>query len=84
MKFKFYKHAKLKFADLRKIGFRITQEEVIKYLRNPDKVVYDPKTGRLIAENYLNHLKLRIVYIRHRNYLEIVTFYPTKKERYEI
>lgn len=84
MKIKFYKHAKLKFADLRKIGFKITQEEVIEYLRNPDKIVPDPKTKRWIAEKYLNHLKLRIVHIRHKNYLEIVTFYPTKKERYEI
>lgn len=84
MKIKFYKHAKLKFADLRTIGFKITQQEVIEYLKNPDKVVVDHKTGRIIAERYLNHLKLRIIHYKHKNTIEIVTFYPVQRGRYEI
>lgn len=85
MKIKFRKHAKLKFGDLRRTGCRITEKQVRESLLNPDRVVADYLPSRFIAEKVVspNH-KLRIVYTKHLKFLEIVTFYPTKRRRYEI
>lgn len=85
MKIKFRKHAKLKFGDLRRKGFRITERQVKGSLLNPDRVVADYLPSRFIAEKTISRdHKLRVVYEKHLKFMEIVTFYPTKRRRYEI
>ena len=85
MKIKFRKHAKVKFGFLRQNGYKITENEVRKALLNPDRIVSTRLSFRFIAEKDTDAThKLRIVYEEHLKYIEIVTFYPAKRSKYEI
>lgn len=59
------------------------EEQIIETIKNPDKVILGRK-GRKIAQKVTSetHL-LRIIYELKEDQIEVVTFYPGRRERYE-
>ncbi len=77
------KHALKKFRDLEELGIRIYKNFIRKTIKDPvylDEITDSPN---LIASGNLNknHL-LRIVYRKEDDIIVIITFYPSRKERY--
>ena len=82
-KVKFCNHALFKFALLNKHGFNLEKKKIEEIVLNPHRVYLGHK-GRKIAQGIIGetHL-LRIVYEEKGNLIEIITFYPTRRQRYE-
>ena len=82
--FHFTRHAKGKYDLVAKAGFKVSQYQVKKTVRKPDKIElrYD---GTEIASLILNerHI-LRVVYRRERDIIIIITFYPARRKDYGI
>ena len=79
----FTDHAVQKFKILKRLGFSVSMEQVARVVDNPDRVDAGWK-GRFIASSKLNreHV-LRVVYEKVDDRKLMVTFYPTRRERYE-
>ena len=82
MKVAYTSHAKLKFKILEKHGVKVTKKQIGDTVLRPDKVTKGRK-GRLIAQRKMDekHL-LRVIYEEKEN-IEIITFYPARRKRYE-
>lgn len=82
MKVVYTPHAELKFKILEEHGVKITKSQVKGTVLRPDRVTKGRK-GRLIAQKIMDeeHL-LRVIYEEKEN-IEIITFYPTRRKRYE-
>jgi hypothetical protein len=80
---KFIPHALRKFKLLQEYGFYITEEEVIEIVKNPGKIMTGKK-GRKIAQCKISddHI-LRVVFEEKERDIEVITFYPARRERYE-
>ena len=80
---KFCKHALFKIEILKKHGFVFTQEQIADTIRNPDKI-FQGRKNRIIAQKSISptHL-LRVIYEKTEDYIEVITFYPARRERYE-
>ena len=77
----FTPHAKEKLKRLTKIG--VTEEKVIKTVRNPDKLS-PGHFGRKIAQSTLSpELVLRVIYEEMNNKVLIITMYPSERGRYK-
>ena len=84
MRIEFYQHAKNKFRILRKYGFSITERQVKEAVLRPEKVAISYRVDRFIAEKKISNThKLRVIFERGRNKITIITFYPTRRIRYE-
>lgn len=84
LKMKFWKHAKLKFKDLKQHGFVLTQKQVVQTIIAPEKIISDYRPNRMIAEKAISQThKLRVVFQKTAHQIEIITFYPTRRSRYE-
>ena len=73
-----------KFELLKRLGFEVTPEQVWDTLLRPDKVI--PQSGgRFIAQKGITerHI-LRVVYREEKQTRVVITFYPGRKERYEV
>ena len=83
MKIRFSNHALQKFMILKKHNFIVKEEDVIKVIKEPEKVEKGRK-GRLIAQRETNmeHV-LRVVYEEKDNEIVVITFYPARRKRYE-
>jgi hypothetical protein len=81
MNFRFTKHARKKMELLRRYGFPVTEEQIIKTVLYPESVEKDE--GVLIAQRAWDeqHL-LRVVYKKEESYV-IITMYPGRRDRYE-
>jgi len=80
---RFGPHALRKFEDLRQYNVTVTREQVEQVLRCPDSVEPGRK-GRMVATGgFSEHLVLRVVHRETDDALEIVTFYPGRRSRYE-
>ena len=80
---RYTKHAVEKFEILKRHGFEVTREQVVKTVSEPDKLI--PETSnRYIAQKRISksHV-LRVVYRHEGKHKVIITFYPGRKERYE-
>jgi hypothetical protein len=82
MKVVYTSHAELKFRILEDHGVKITKSQVEDTVVRPDKVIKG-KRGRLIAQKIMSekHL-LRVIYEKKEN-IEVITFYPARRKRYE-
>ena len=69
------------YAKQRIKAYNLTEELVKNVLRNPDEIVKGYEE-RLIAHKLLNDHILRVVYIKIKEGLKVITVYPAKKERY--
>ncbi len=80
---RYTKHARLKFDVLRKHGFEVVPEQVVKTLEDPDLVI-DAGGGIWIAQRRitLRHV-LRVVYRKEGDEMVVITFYPGRRSRYE-
>lgn len=82
MKVVYTSHAELKFKILEKHGVKVTKKQIEDTVLRPDKVTKGRKR-RLIAQRKMDekHL-LRVIYEKKEN-IEIITFYPARRKRYE-
>lgn len=82
MKVVYTHHAELKFRILKEHRVKITKKQVEDTVLRPDKATKGRKK-RLIAQKMMGekHL-LRVIYEEKEN-IEIITFYPAKRKRYE-
>ncbi len=83
MRIRFTKHAREKFAVLRRHGFVVARKRVVEALRNPERIDTN-RLPLLIAQCTLTaaHV-LRIVYREERDIIIVITFYPGRKSQYE-
>jgi hypothetical protein len=80
----FTRHARDKFELLRRHGFEVTPEQIQDTLLRPEKVIPQPG-GRFIAQKGIaGHHVLRVVYREEDETRVVITFYPGRKERYEV
>lgn len=83
MKINFTKHAELKFADLEEQGFQITREQVENALNMPENIIEGGK-GRLIAQRAIDETHMiRVIYEKEEDSIKVITFYPTRRRKYE-
>jgi len=83
LRVKFTKHALEKFEVVKRYGFEISKELVIKTVLNPEHLHKrgDQYFGlKIINSEYA----LRVVYEKRKDYLVVITFYPVRRERYGI
>ncbi len=77
------KHSIFKFEILAKHGFSITKEQIEDTIQQPDKLIVG-KMGRLIAQKAIGKTHLiRVIYIKANDEVKVITFYPTRGQRYE-
>ena len=83
MKIKFTPHALLKFRILEEHNFFLSENDVLDAINNPDRIMPGRK-GRKVAQRILDETHtLRVIYEEKSGYVEIVTFYPARRNRYE-
>jgi len=70
-----------KYAKERIKRYNLTEDLVKDVLRKPDEIVKGYER-RLIAHKLLNEHMLRVVYLKIKDDLKVITVYPAKKERY--
>jgi len=80
---RFTRHAEQKFGDLAEIGFIVTKEQVIDVVTNPEflnQTVHPPIAQKPVSKNHL----LRVVFVEDSDGILVITFYPARRDRYEI
>lgn len=83
MPVEFTHHAKRKFLILAELGLTLSEEQVTAACEEPDRIDLGWR-GRLIALKRLDaDHDLRVVYEVRGDIKVIITFYPTRTERYE-
>ncbi len=61
----------------------MTREQVLDAVTRPDRVLLG-RRGRLVAEKAISpHHLARVVYVIHNDDVEVITFYPARRGRYE-
>ncbi len=79
----FTKHAKEKFAILRKHKFIVTRNQVLKTVKRPD-LVDRSRLPLLIAQTTIDRTHvLRVVYKQEGETKKVITFYPGRRNQYE-
>lgn len=82
-KVRFTRHAKEKFDAMKRYGFEIEQKDVVETVLQPDRL--DEKGGQFFASKILSRrYALRVVYESRKGFLVIITFYPVRRERYDL
>lgn len=82
-KIKFTKHASEKFEFLRRYGFLVTEEHVRDTIAHPIRV--ERRNGQTLVIRLLdNEYALRVVYKRTNDNIVVVTFYPVRRERFNV
>jgi len=69
------------YAKARISRYNLTEDLVKDALRNPDEIVKGYE-GMLIAHKLINEHVLRVVYLKVKDDLKVITVYPARKERY--
>lgn len=69
------------YAQGRIKAYNLTEQLVKDAVRNPDEIV-EGYEGRLIAHKLLDRHVLRVVYLKQKDDIKVITVYPAKKERY--
>ena len=76
-------HAENKFKVLRKYGVSYTKTQIEDILLHPDSIKESEK-GRMVAQKAMSKTHLiRVIYEKRDNILNVITFYPARRERYE-
>ena len=79
----FTKHARDKFAILRRHNVRVTEAKVVATLLQPD-VIDHSHLPLLIAQAGFDEKRvLRVVYKQEGNTMKVITFYPGRNKQYE-
>ena len=69
------------YAKERIKRYSLTENIVEDAIKNPDETVKGYE-GRMIAHKLLEKHILRVVYMKIKEELKVITVYPAKKERY--
>lgn len=84
MKIVYTKHASGKFKSLNKLNWHFTKKSIGEVLENPNYSSEEKERGVFIASKIIdNKHYLRVIYTLRSGIITIVTFYPTKKGKYE-
>ncbi len=77
------RHARVKFAILRRYGFEVRPDQVEDTVTNPERII-SQSGGKYIAQKGITpqHV-LRVVYREEGETYVVITFYPGRKDRYE-
>lgn len=79
----FTRHAKEKFAILKRHKFSISANQVLQAVEHPDIIDYS-RAPLLIAQRKIDrNYVLRVVYKVESGVIKIVTFYPGRIKQYE-
>ena len=84
MKIVFTKHAADKFKNLPSGGVIVTKLDVLKAVKDPD--YRDPESDKpkiIVHGNLDSRHIVRVVYKQEDGIITVITFYPTRKGRYE-
>ncbi|MGD0645318.1 MAG: hypothetical protein ABSA75_10475 [Candidatus Bathyarchaeia archaeon] len=82
-KVKFAKHAAEKFNMLKRYGFEIEQKLVVETVLQPERL--DERGGQFLATKVISRRHaLRVVYESRKDFLVVITFYPVRRERYDL
>jgi hypothetical protein len=82
-KIKFTKHSLDKFKLLEDYGFTFKRNQLIDAVLNPERV--DTKNGQFLATKSIDSKHaIRVVYEIRKGFLVIITFYPVRRERYDL
>ena len=80
---KFTRHAMEKFELLKRYGFVLTERYVEDVIGNPDRV--DQRDDLTLAIKSMGEeYGLRVVYRRTNDNIVVVTFYPVRRERFNV
>ena len=84
MKIVFTKHAASKFTNLPPGSVMVRKEDVLKAIKNPDYQDLEFDKPKIIVHKNLDtkHI-VRVVFKEENDIITVITFYPTKKGRYE-
>lgn len=84
MKIVFTKHAASKFTDLPAGSVVVKKQDVLKAVKNPDFEDFESDKPKIIVHKSLDtrHI-VRVVYRKESDIITVITFYSTKKGRYE-
>ncbi|MDP3935239.1 MAG: DUF4258 domain-containing protein [Candidatus Giovannonibacteria bacterium] len=79
----FTRHAIEKFEVLKRHGVLVTNDKVIEILNNPGFIDYS-RLPLLIAQGELDarHV-LRVVFKKEGGVIIVITFYPSRKDKYD-
>jgi len=83
MQVRFTMHALRKFAVLRRHGFRVSKQRVVRVVEKPDLVDYSRLPLLIAQSGYDTGRVLRVVYKIKGNTMVVITFYPGMKSQYE-
>lgn len=82
-KISFTRHAREKFQFLKEYGFEVPETSVREAVMNPSRV--DRKDDQLLALKPLDReYAVRVVYKIVNDNIVVVTFYPVKRERFNV
>ena len=84
MKVRFTKHAREKFAVLRRHGVVVSRGQVKETVLQPDHIDFISRSPLIIAQSEFDKRRvLRVVYKVENGIISIITFYPGRKSQYE-
>jgi hypothetical protein len=80
---RFTKHATEKFNMLKRYGFEIEEKTVVETVLHPERL--NERGGQFLATKAISQKHaLRVVYQSRKDFLVIITFYPVRRERYDL
>jgi hypothetical protein len=80
---RFTKHAVEKFEMLKRYDFEVKEKQVTKAILHPGRL--DERGNQFFATKIINPKHaLRVVYENRKDFLVVITFYPVRRERYDL
>jgi hypothetical protein len=80
---KFTRHALEKFDSLKRYGFQISESQVVDVILNPKRI--ERRDNQFFAVKLIDFKHaLRVVYEKRKGFLVVITFYPVRRERYDL
>ncbi|MGF3572978.1 MAG: DUF4258 domain-containing protein [Candidatus Bathyarchaeia archaeon] len=77
------RHALEKFDSLKHYGFQISESQVADAVLNPERI--ERRGNQFFAVKLINSKHaLRVVYEKRKGFLVVITFYPVRRERYDL
>lgn len=84
MKMVFTKHASDKFVNLPPESVKVTKRDVLEAIKKPAYKDIESDRPKIIVHKNLDKTHIvRVVYKEESGIITVITFYPTRKGRYE-
>ena len=82
-KVRFTRHAAEKIEMLKHYSFEVNEKQVIYAILHPQRL--DEKNNQFFATRSINSKHaLRVVYENRKDFLVVITFYPVRRDRYDV